>query len=54
MRIRSFDISNITFIEGATGYIIIDPLMSSNTAALALLRRYRGDKPVSAVIYTHS
>lgn len=54
IRIRSFDISNITFIEGETGYIIIDRPMSSETAALALLRRHRGDKPVTAVIYTHS
>jgi alkyl sulfatase BDS1-like metallo-beta-lactamase superfamily hydrolase len=55
-QVRGFDISNITFIEGDEGYIVIDPLISSETAAaaLALLRRHRGDKPVKAVIYTHS
>ncbi len=55
-QVRGFDISNITFIEGQAGYIVIDPLISSETAAaaLALLRRHRGDKPVTAVIFTHS
>lgn len=55
-QVRNFDISNITFIEGKTGYIVIDPLISEETAraALALMRQHRGDKPVTAVIYTHS
>jgi alkyl sulfatase BDS1-like metallo-beta-lactamase superfamily hydrolase len=55
-QVRNFDLSNITFIEGKSGYIVVDPLISSETAAaaLALLRQHRGDKPVSAVIYTHS
>ncbi len=55
-QVRNFDISNITFIEGKTGYIVIDPLISEETAraALALMRAHRGDKPVTAVIYTHS
>ena len=55
-QVRGFDISNITFIEGETGYVVIDPLTSAEpaAAALALMRQHRGDKPVSAVIYTHS
>ena len=55
-QVRGFDISNITFIEGETGYIVIDPLTSAEpaAAALALMREHRGDKPVTAVIYTHS
>ena len=55
-QVRNFDLSNITFIEGKDGYIVVDPLISSETAAaaLALLRQHRGDRPVSAVIYTHS
>ena len=55
-QVRNFDLSNITFIEGKTGYIVIDPLISAEpaAAALALLREHRGDKPVTAVIYTHS
>ena len=55
-QVRGFDISNITFIEGETGYVVIDPLTTAEpaAAALALMRKHRGDKPVSAVIYTHS
>jgi len=55
-QVRGFDISNITFIEGETGYVVIDPLTTAEpaAAALALMRKHRGDKPVTAVIYTHS
>ncbi|MER7251812.1 alkyl sulfatase dimerization domain-containing protein [Kribbella sp. NPDC000426] len=55
-QVRGFDLSNITFVEGATGLVVIDPLISSETAAaaLALYRENRGDRPVRAVIYTHS
>jgi len=55
-QVRNFDLSNITFIESQNGYIVIDPLISSENAAaaLALLRQHRGGKPVTAVIYTHS
>jgi alkyl sulfatase BDS1-like metallo-beta-lactamase superfamily hydrolase len=55
-QIRGFDVSNMTFVIGDTGLIIIDPLTSSEVAAagLALARRTIGDKPVVAVIYTHS
>jgi alkyl sulfatase BDS1-like metallo-beta-lactamase superfamily hydrolase len=55
-QVRGFDLSNITFIEGGSGYIVVDPLISAESAAaaLALMREHRGDKPVKAVIYTHS
>ncbi|HET7665130.1 MAG TPA: alkyl sulfatase dimerization domain-containing protein [Mycobacterium sp.] len=55
-QVRGFDISNISFIEGDTGVIVIDPLISTEVAAaaLALYREHRGDRPVIAVIYTHS
>jgi alkyl sulfatase BDS1-like metallo-beta-lactamase superfamily hydrolase len=55
-QVRGFDISNITFVEGERGLIVIDPLTSSEpaAAALKLMREHRGDKPVTAVIYTHS
>src|SRR5580704_19122726 len=55
-QVRGFDISNITFIEGERGYVVIDPLTTAEpaAAALALMRKHRGDKPVTAVIYTHS
>jgi alkyl sulfatase BDS1-like metallo-beta-lactamase superfamily hydrolase len=55
-QVRGFDISNITFIEGERGYVVIDPLTTAEpaAAALALMRKHRGDRPVTAVIYTHS
>ncbi len=55
-QVRGLDLSNISFIEGDTGIIVIDPLVSTETAAaaLALYREHRGDRPVLAVIYTHS
>ncbi len=56
-QVRGFDLSNISFIEGDTGIIVIDPLVSTEVAAAALdlYRSHRGgDRPVVAVIYTHS
>ncbi|NUR06135.1 MAG: MBL fold metallo-hydrolase [Nocardioidaceae bacterium] len=55
-QVRGLDLSNITFVEGEHGVIVIDPLISTETAAAALVlyRRHRGDRPVTAVIYTHS
>ncbi len=55
-QVRGFDISNITFIQGREGWIVIDPLTSAQpaAAALELVRRLKGDRPVTAVIYTHS
>ena len=55
-QVRSFDLSNITFIEGDTGWIVVDPLISKEAAARAkaLVDRELGVKPVSAVIITHS
>ncbi len=55
-QVRGFDVSNMTIIVGDTGLIVIDPLTSREVAeaALTLARRTLGDKPVRAVIYTHS
>ncbi|HSH11449.1 MAG TPA: MBL fold metallo-hydrolase, partial [Ilumatobacter sp.] len=53
---RGYDISNITFIEGETGWIVIDPLTIEGCAreCLALANAQLGERPVTAVIYTHS
>ena len=55
-QVRGYDISNITIIEGETGIIIIDPLVSEESAksAMELYYKNRGEKTVKAVIYTHS
>ena len=55
-QVRGFDLANMSIILGETGFIIVDPLTSVETAraALALARAHLGDRPVVAVIYTHS
>lgn len=55
-QVRNQDLSNMTIIEGTDGITVIDPLVSAETAKVAidLYRANRGDKPVKAVIYTHS
>jgi len=55
-QVRGLDLSNMTLVEGDTGVIVIDPLISAETAAaaLGLYRSHRGDRPVTAVIYTHA
>lgn len=55
-QVRGFDMSNMDIIEGDTGLIIVDPLISKDTARAALDLYYanRPRKPVVAVIYTHS
>ncbi|WP_327663844.1 MULTISPECIES: alkyl/aryl-sulfatase [unclassified Streptomyces] len=56
-QVRGLDLSNMTIVEGDTGLIVIDPLISAETAAAAL-KLYRdhrdaADKKVTALIYTH-
>src|SRR5512132_594086 len=55
-QVRGMDLSNITIVEGTTGVLVIDPLISMETAAaaMALYRTHRGDRPVVAVMHTHS
>ena len=55
-QIRGFDVSVMTIIVGDTGLIVVDPLTTVEVAqaGLALARKTVGDKPVKAVIYTHS
>jgi alkyl sulfatase BDS1-like metallo-beta-lactamase superfamily hydrolase len=55
-QVRGYDLSNMSIIEGDTGWIIVDPLTSQETAAaaLALAQEHLGVKPIVAVIFTHS
>jgi len=55
-QVRGFDLANATFIAGKTGWIVIDPLTSAETAkaALDLANAKLGARPVVALIYTHS
>ena len=55
-QVRGFDTSNVTFIHGSKGWIVIDPLTTAETASAAyeLVTENLGNRPISAVIYTHS
>lgn len=55
-QIRGFDLANISFIKGDTGWIIFDPLTCKETAAAALkfINEQLGERPVVAVVYSHS
>ncbi|WP_245678006.1 alkyl/aryl-sulfatase [Nocardia acidivorans] len=55
-QIRGLDLSNMTIIEGDRGIVVIDPLISNETAAagLALYRAHRGNRPVTGLIYSHA
>jgi len=55
-QVRGLDLSNVTFIAGESGWIVIDPLTSAETAraALDLVHAHLPPRPIHAVIYTHS
>ena len=55
-QVRGFDTSTATFIRGDEGWVVIDPLTTTETAraAFELVTEHLGERPVTAVIYTHS
>ncbi|MCJ1888390.1 MBL fold metallo-hydrolase [Pseudomonas sp. LA21] len=55
-QVRGFDLANITFVEGKSGWIVIDTLTTPATAraAYALVSQELGQKPIRAVIYSHA
>ena len=55
-QVRGYDVSVMSVIRGETGWIVVDPLFTTETAAaaLGLVNDTLGQRPVSAVIYTHS
>lgn len=55
-QVRGFDVSTVTFIDAGTGWIVVDPLTTVEVARAAfdLVREHVADKPVLAVIYSHS
>ena len=55
-QVRGYDISNITFIRGTNGWVVIDPLTSEHTAraALELMDEHVEKLPTTVVIFTHS
>jgi len=55
-QLRAFDLANLSIIEGDKGWILVDPLTSKETAKAAIdfARQHLGEKPITAIIFTHS
>ncbi len=55
-QVRGFDISTVSFLDAGSGWIVVDPLttIESARAAFDLVTEHLGEKPVLAVIYSHS
>ncbi|MEV4204283.1 alkyl/aryl-sulfatase [Nocardia salmonicida] len=53
---RNNDIANLTVVEGEDGIVVIDCMAGVESArqAMALIREHVTDKPVKAIIYTHT
>jgi alkyl sulfatase BDS1-like metallo-beta-lactamase superfamily hydrolase len=55
-QVRNTEIANLTVVEGETGLVVIDAMTSVETArhGMEMIREHVSDKPVEAVIYTHT
>jgi alkyl sulfatase BDS1-like metallo-beta-lactamase superfamily hydrolase len=56
-QVRGFDLSDLTFVRGETGWIVFDPLTVAETARSAweLFQEHVGEGlPITAVIYSHT
>jgi len=55
-QVRGFDLANISYIRGKTGWIVFDPLTAEETARAAqeLVDEHLGKLPIKAVVYSHS
>ncbi|ENM5897966.1 alkyl/aryl-sulfatase [Vibrio mimicus] len=55
-QVRGYDLANITFVQGDTGWIVFDPLTVPATAKAALdfVNQELGKRPVKAVVYSHA
>ncbi|WP_329236316.1 MBL fold metallo-hydrolase [Streptomyces sp. NBC_01460] len=55
-QVRNNDIANLTVVEGETGLVVVDCMASveAATQGMTMIREHVSDKPVAAVIYTHT
>jgi alkyl sulfatase BDS1-like metallo-beta-lactamase superfamily hydrolase len=55
-QVRGLSCTNTTFIRGKTGWVVIDPDMTTETATSVrkLLDTHFGKRPISAIVYSHS
>jgi len=54
-QVRGYDVTTMSLIKGDTGWIVVDPMVSVETAkaAMELVNRSLGYFPVKAVVYSH-
>ena len=54
-QVRGYDMTNITFVRGDTGWIVFDPLMSCecSRAAFQLVTDNLGERPVTGIVMSH-
>ncbi len=54
-QVRGYDMTNITFVRGDTGWIVFDPLMSCecSRAAFQLVTDNLGERPVMGIVMSH-
>ncbi|MBQ4316709.1 MAG: MBL fold metallo-hydrolase [Clostridia bacterium] len=55
-QVRGYDMANFTVIAGDSGWIVFDPLMSMECAeaAMQLVEKNLGERPIKAIIISHS
>jgi alkyl sulfatase BDS1-like metallo-beta-lactamase superfamily hydrolase len=55
-QVRGESLGNVTFVESDSGYIVVDPLTTVETAAYALklLFDHVGERPIVGMIYSHT
>lgn len=55
-QVRGYDLANMSIIESDNGWIIVDPLTARETASKAFLfaQQHLGEKPLKAILFTHS
>lgn len=54
-QVRGYDVTSMSLIKGNTGWIVVDPMVSVETAqaAMELVNKTLGYYPVKAVVYSH-
>lgn len=55
-QVRGYDLSNITFVRGKKGWLVFDVGSTAETAKAAydLITQKFGERPITAVMYSHS
>lgn len=55
-QVRGIDTTNMTVVRGDAGWVIIDPMATTETAekAMELVDKHLGKRPITGVVYSHS